>query len=445
MRIQAGSSRFVLGWRVAVNQEKRIVAGYIEQVDRARSQTDALSESDLHSIAGELGLTAEDLERVDQIAADHLTRGEGYLEHDLLDEAISELTLARGLRPLSAPPALSLARAYTARWRKEARTSDRDKATELARQSLKLSPESPGAYALLRRLKAPQERSSRIAAAIAAVVLAALLVGGAVVGLSLLDQPQAPEVATPAPLTNLAPASGSLPVTVVPYSILPGLTIESPVSDLQEYGEATSFKLGSVLVNGTDQVLKEATVELSLLAEDGTVVYRRSIDMLKSHHARVRPGDRHAFSNLTHLTPLPAGYQTPHRIELRFVEVEAMPAAASYSDAEVRTLHWESEQPSGIEVSLHRRSSQASSRSSGDFFHREEYAFQSTPESGSIERLKLRIDYLDADGEVIGSDESYAVTSSEPAMLPGEVRLISFLETVSAKPADTQVTVIDVR
>ena len=57
-----------------MSQEKQIVAGYIEQVDAARSQAGELDESDLHGIARELGLSEADLARVDEIA-DDLWRG----------------------------------------------------------------------------------------------------------------------------------------------------------------------------------------------------------------------------------------------------------------------------------------------------------------------------------------------------------------------------------
>ncbi len=434
-----------------MSQEKSIVAGYIEQVDSARSRAGTLSEGDLHSIASELGLSAEDLAEVEQIAADHLTRGEGYLQHDLLEEAIEELTLAVGLRPLDAAPALLLARAHAARWRREGRTADRERATVLAHRSLALDPESQEAYALLGTLKPARSSRSRLAALIAAVVLVALLGGGVLAGLMVRAPapPATPEVTAPAEVSPAVSPSrvagkSSLPVTVVPSSILPDLTLDTWSSELQQLSDSASFRLSSELVNGSDQLLKSASGELLLIAQDGSVVYQKSFDILGSYHPRLRPGDRHAFYHNTYLSPLPEGYQTPVRAEVRITEVSALQAAASYPEAEAVPLDWDVPHPAELEVSLHQRSSTAQPSLSG-VFHRGEYEVRTTPQSGSIERLKLRITYLDADGGIIGTDESYAVASSEPPMPPGSVRLVGFIESLSAAPAEVRISVIDVR
>ena len=60
--------------------------------------------------------------------------------------------------------------------------------------------------------------------------------------------------------------------------------------------------------------------------------------------------------------------------------------------------------------------------------------------------LKLRLDQLDAAGTVIGkSDESYVLSTTHPALEPGESRSVVFLSYQTEQPASIQVTVVDAR
>ena len=430
-----------------MKSEKQVIADYIAQIESTRRLSGTLTKADLNNIAVELGINEVQLKRLKRIATDHLIRGEGHLDRNRIDEAITELGQAASLSPLSAPPTLALAQAHAARWRKEARSADRTRATVLARRSLVLESTPTEVYALLRSLKPPEEPKGRIARDFITILLVVLLGGGTLLGLSLRTDTEIEAGGTSPSFStsregSKPPIMSVLPITVIPYEPLPGLTLEVPKRDLEVFEESTTLKLGSIMVNGSGETLKKATVELLLLDEDDTPIYRHSIDILQTHHARVRSDDRHAFSNLTSLSMLSGNDASPKRGELRFVSVETMPVESSEPEITTQLLHWEVTKPPGVALSLERR---LSPRSLVSLFHREEYAFSSLPESSSIERLKLRIDYLGDNDVVISSDESYVITTAEPELAPGEERLFCFLEPLRKAPEATRITVIEIQ
>ena len=430
-----------------MKSEKQIIADYIELVAFTRKQAGNLTQADLNNIAETLELSEQFLKRLKRRSADHLIRGEGHLTNNRLEQAIKELVLASSLSPLAAPPSFALAQAHAARWKKTGQASDRTRASILARRCLMLQSNMPEVYTLLRSLQPPKEPRNRMTLDIITVLLFVLLGGGTLLGLSLRTDSEVSGASrspsfSSSHVNSKPPSYRVLPVVFLPYEQLPGLTLETPRSDIEEFEQSITLKLGSIMVNGSGEVIKEATVELTLLAEDGTTIHRHSIDMLQSHHARIRSDDRHAFSNLTSLSTESKNYQPPHRAELRFVSVELMPAESSEPEITPQLFHWEVAKPPGVALALERR---VSPRSLSSLFHREEYAFSSLPESSSIKRLKLRIDYLSENDVVISSDESYVITTAEPELVPGEERLFCFLEPLRKTPEKTRITVIEIQ
>ncbi|MFT4978477.1 MAG: hypothetical protein ACI8S6_004387, partial [Myxococcota bacterium] len=77
---------------------------------------------------------------------------------------------------------------------------------------------------------------------------------------------------------------------------------------------------------------------------------------------------------------------------------------------------------------------------------RAEMIFTVDAGSASVELLKIRLEHLDADGNIIEeSDDSYVVTTSEPPLEPGESRPTAFLSYVPTEPASERLVVIEAR
>ena len=134
--------------------QDEIISTYIGRLEALQHQREAqLTEAELHAVARELGLSEADLARAEEAAEAHLTRGRGFAQHKLYDDAIAELKAAATLRPLAIEPARALADAYAQRWRIGGATADRDEAARLARRWVELDPGDPAAFALISSLK----------------------------------------------------------------------------------------------------------------------------------------------------------------------------------------------------------------------------------------------------------------------------------------------------
>jgi cytochrome c-type biogenesis protein CcmH/NrfG len=131
-----------------------LVSAYIQKLVDIQDQREyPLTQNELVSIAHELGLTQEHLALLATEHAGHLTRSKGYLAHQRWSDAVSELTDALALDPLSAETALLLAEAYKQRWVFEAQPNDRSQAERYAKYALRLAPDQPRAYAILADLE----------------------------------------------------------------------------------------------------------------------------------------------------------------------------------------------------------------------------------------------------------------------------------------------------
>lgn len=240
-------------------QATRIIAAYVARVDEIqKQQQDALNVSALKSIARELGLNEHDLAHADRTAQEHLQRGQGYLTHGLLDDAIGELRSAVVLRPLDPATVLALAEGFAARWKALGRDDDREEADQLARQALQLDPSLQEAYRLRRDLSShastqtassSPSSSSRspwgVWVGLVLVVLGTLLAGVFWAGTAEV----APLVATTSPATEaevvgvgVGEVAGEMAVRPVGLSSLPGMLLETRTVKLSEYDGSWSFE-----------------------------------------------------------------------------------------------------------------------------------------------------------------------------------------------------------
>ena len=147
-------------------------------------QEEWLEEADLEAAAQDLGLSADDLQRLAATTEAHRTRGRSFAGRGLWAEAIEAHRQAAALSPFDANAAHELALAYLGRWRVDASEADRAEAERYAHRTLQLDPEHSGAYEVLQELKRRPVRTGGPSRA--EVNLSRTLVIGAIVGLVLL-------------------------------------------------------------------------------------------------------------------------------------------------------------------------------------------------------------------------------------------------------------------
>ncbi len=141
--------------------EQEILSSYVARVMEVGAQRNsALKDEELREIAIELGMSEADLQAADKAAADHLTRGQGYLSHQLWDDAIEQLQSAASLAPARTEVVFALAEAHAGRWSVRRQQQDKLEAQRLARRVIDLDARHAEAFKLLAELESEGDDGS---------------------------------------------------------------------------------------------------------------------------------------------------------------------------------------------------------------------------------------------------------------------------------------------
>ena len=134
-------------------EDEAILQDYIARLLNMQDGRDTwLERQDLEATARDMGLSDEDLAKIDASVAAHSRRAERYRGHNRWGEAIDEYRQAVALAPFDADLTLGLARAYQGRWQQGGDTADREAAQRYARRTIDLDAEQDEAFALLDEL-----------------------------------------------------------------------------------------------------------------------------------------------------------------------------------------------------------------------------------------------------------------------------------------------------
>ena len=165
--------------------DEQILQGYLSRLMTLQDEREAwLEEADLDEAARDLGLSAEDLARLDATVAGHRQRGEQFLQRRLWDEAVDEFRKATALRPFDAELHHALARAYAGRWHASGADADRAAAERLARRTLELDADHRASYEILAELK--RQRTASGGPSASSVRLSMALLMGILVAIGLV-------------------------------------------------------------------------------------------------------------------------------------------------------------------------------------------------------------------------------------------------------------------
>ncbi len=430
----------------------------------AKGRFEPITSAQIQLLARQAGLEPEGALGLQDEAARAVARGKGYLSRDLLDDAIHDLTFGALLKPDDLDALHHLALAHQRRWSTDSkRREDQKEAARLARHCLSLDPAHEASFDLLKRLEdvhAPQlpAATGNKSAAVAVGVLVLLLVvgGGCLAGLLVARVPASggkgaptraipvalPEVEAPkSDLGSIAkPAGGAIPMAIKETKASEGLEFDVRQSELSVYADSAFFRCAGLVRNRRAGLIRQSSLKLSLLGEDGEVLEVQIIKAPESHEPALRPGDVSAFDTLIKSSPEVRSAQ----IEVQHVEEEAV--EGSFAPSRPMALGWESKRPEGLEISLRERSlaDTVGAFDKESFYHDAVLEFEHVA-GPAVSLLKIQVRYLDKSGGVLGTNETYVLSTSGPEMGQGEVRLARSIKSVSAKTAAYDVSVIEVR
>ncbi len=134
--------------------DESILQDYIARLLSTQDERDEwLSEDDLKTVARDLGLSDDDLERLAATTEAHRTRGRSFAERGLWDEAVEEYSQAATLNPFDAAATHELTQAYLGRWHTTGDALDHAAAERYAHRTLQLDAEHAASYEIIKELK----------------------------------------------------------------------------------------------------------------------------------------------------------------------------------------------------------------------------------------------------------------------------------------------------
>ncbi|MEM6254677.1 MAG: FxLYD domain-containing protein [Cyanobacteria bacterium P01_D01_bin.156] len=425
----------------------QIIEDYIQ---RLLSWEEPVTAAALTSLAEEAGLGPDDMAAVEQKAKDHSDRGRNYLDFDCLDEAIEELTQATALDPLNFESLRDLAYAYDQRYGKQKKEADKKQAIALAKRCLDLHPKHAESVVLISSLEHGVDSRQRY-----------LWLGGAIVLLALVSIPavdffnersRAQRLAQEA-LNNRSDslveastletsaepdasvAAADIPITLNQAEV--SLRLEPRQSRLDNYDDASYYTLQAVLQNTGNQEIEAVQLNIDYLDQAGNAIATDSKDAIADNQAIVRPGDSHAFDLIQKTTPDLAS------VSLNVLTVDQVPAPSSYAPGTPIPYKWGFQQPAQLTFDLRARSENLKVYDITDSAYFDaEWAFTNTSDV-AIRRLKLQVNFYNASGKLILSEDVLAVYGSDAPMLPKEVRPVRVISSIDKDYARYEVKVLE--
>lgn len=421
------------------DEDDALLAAWLGHVGRMPDAAEGPDARSYKAVALELGLTEDDLARVEAVVDDHAARGRNYLTHGRPADAVSELKQARALAPWRADIAHALAEAHAARYAARGDEADREAARALARRRLDHEPDHQPSYALLNRLDSPPDHRPRTPGAARRRLL--LVAGGLVLlmlalsGLmaQMMSGPEPPPEGPPpppVPVTGERPppptpatprGTVDLPVEVVSWDKFEGIEIDGAGSALDRGVRASARVTLRIRNTLAGQGLDALGATLELLDAQGEVVTREPVELLNSAHPTLYPGEQQVFGRRFTVDPGAA------RARL-ILESLRRKSAAEPPPSKPICVRWDMPQPShldlefglrGLRWSLGTLHMNLTVRNRG---------------GNAVENLVFRVVHLTADDAPITEssalDKETVAAGWMPPFEPGELRLARHMKVL---------------
>lgn len=423
---------------MAHDDDGALLSAWIEQVGRMPAEADGPDERSYKAVALELGLTEDDLARVEAAVEAHLARGRNYLSHGRAGDAVGELRQARTLAPWRPDIAHALAEAHAARFETRRDEADREAARALIRARLDRDPDHQPSYALLNRLdrsptglaRPASAARRRLLLASAGGVLLILALSGLMAGLmgggERPPPPPAPaEPGVPGATADPGLPRGTfdLPVEVVSWDKFAGIAIDAAGSTLNR-SVGASARVALRVRNTLDgQGLDALAGALEFLDDAGAVVAEERVELLNSAHSMLYPGEQQPYGHAFTVDPR----VTRARLIL---ETLRRKSAAEPPPSKPICVRWAIDRPSHLDLAFGLRGL----RWSLGTLHMDLTVQNRGP--NAVENLVFSLEHLDADDRPIAEtsvlDKETVAAAWMPPFEPGELRLARHMKVLGA-------------
>lgn len=408
------------------------LAAWIEAVDRLDT-SHAPSPEEMKAVGLDLGLSDELIAHARQEAGNLRVRGTRFLDNGLPREAVEVLEQARSLEPWALDGLEQLGRAHLELYHQTGADNARAAAEQTARQLIAALPDSSAGYALLKGLKTPRRRiPPGVAWGAGGLVLGALAMLVFVPRTSRPDVSAGAEapaaVAGPVVVGTVVgvvkgPVLGDLPVEIQRGRLPDGidLTVEDVSITAKTGGTGWFVRVGLLARNGAPLVLEELGLDVQVRDAAGHLVVAHDLTLLDSHQPALYTGDRRGGEVLAQSS---SSAGEPAGVVVIVTRATSEPGTRG-AGAPV-TPTWDVEQPGDVGIELALREGGACEHSGQRTFCSGIYTVTNTG-TVPIESLKLNATF----GESGVSVDTWAATSSAPALRPGDrqaFRVIRFID-----------------
>ncbi|MGD1858036.1 MAG: FxLYD domain-containing protein [Leptolyngbyaceae cyanobacterium] len=417
----------------------RIIETYIQ---RLRAQAAPVTADRINALAQEIGLEPEDMAAIKQSAQNHRERGRSYLEFDCFDDAIEELTQAIALDPLDLESLQPLTYAYDQRYGKEKKKTDKTQAIALARRWEELNPNAAEPIILISARDDEANKSqwviwlglALVAFAIGLRPVTNFIATRAEINELTKDIADLdPEPLQPVPEPSAADAAIPIPITLDQT----GLTLDSRLSQLDNYEDVSYYTLQGVILNESQQAIETLQLTVEYLDTDGTIIETDSKNVIETSDATVRPGDSHPIDLIYKTTPDLAS------VRLSAAAVDQVPTPASAPQPESIPYTWNIQQPAQLTFDLAARSEALDSYDVTDSaYFTATWAITNTSDT-TIHQLKLQINFYDSQNQPILGQELPIIYGGDAPLLPNETRPISLATLIDKTYSRYEVTVLE--
>ena len=403
-----------------------IIKPYVEKILEIQDDAGRLSDEELREIALDIGLSEEDLARIDQKVKDGIQRAQGFMKHKVWGKAIEQWKEVLTLSPNSTDAKAHLAKSYLGR----AQRADVEHAKELAEKVLQEDPSNAHAFEVLASINSPKPKLHLIIGGVFFLIAFAIVSTAIFITRKGNDKIAIHENHTTdlkqGKKTNVKQSnpfkyrSDNFPVDI---DAPQGIEIDLFNSKYKTFPGSSHFDLDAVLRNGS---------QLEIMALKGIFTYHFLNGDVEIHENKIRhdyqgdlrPSDATAFQELRIFKN-----KSLKSVSLQILVEKSVKAPSEYPPAKAVAFKWGKGQSSTafkLEI-FERKASLAEKSFIGSRYHRATWEFKNKGQA--FTHLKMKIEFLSENNQVFASDSFYVAANGAPVN-PEESRIASSLENL---------------
>jgi hypothetical protein len=413
---------------------------YIAQVLKIQQEKNQapLAVEELNKVALDLGLSAEDLNLIEDKFQGFLLRGLGFSRYRNWEKSIHELQQAVNIKPMHIEALFGLADAYRNVWLTTASKSARSKAQIYAERTLQYHYNHEGALHLLSQLQTAKparkiwQSYGRLALYLTGTVILVLMIYYFWQNPAIFSPQKNRDLSTHTRETQVIKENIEVKIELINNSQSTDLQLDTESSFLKKSADGFIYTLRACLLNQKREI-NEINAKIRLLDKEDKIVYEEKWEILSQDNPEFRPKDALPLSKIIQSAGLNSSVQ---KAQLVIEKLRSGALNPPYEDSNKLTINWDSKRPSNINLDLRERS-QTIKPEVESFSHTLVFEYKNLGKN-PLKNFKILIQWFDVDNRLVHEESADLLNPTEPILKSGQVRRKGFIYTIDLKRADYQ-------